>query len=119
MLAGLTVGPGVAVSGQGRCDHYRRHGTQSLREARGAKVSTYFLRRDVPIAVFPAERAEAVSKFFPLIMGSWELCRCVIETNLENINLLVHPAMALLNVGYYDRAEAAGDTVSFYGTGNT
>ena len=85
----------------------------------GAEVSTYFLRRDVPIAVFPAERAEAVSKFFPLIMGSWELCRCVIETNLENINLLVHSAMALLNMGYYDRAEAAGDTVSFYGIGNT
>ena len=85
----------------------------------GAEVSTYFLRRDVPIAVFPADRAEAASKYFPLIMGSWELRRCVIETNLENINLLVHPAMSLLNVGYYDRAEAAGDTVSFYGIGNT
>ena len=55
----------------------------------GAEVSPYFLRRDVPITAFPDERAEAVSKFFPLIMGSWELCRCVIETNLENINLLV------------------------------
>ena len=85
----------------------------------GAEVSTYFLRRDVPIAVFPADRAEAVSKYFPLIMGSWELRRCVIETNLENINLLVHPAISLLNVGYHDRAEAAGDTVSFYGIGNT
>lgn len=85
----------------------------------GAEVTNYFLRRDVPIAVFPANRAPEVQRFLPLLLGSWELCRDVIETNLENINLLVHPAMALLNVGYFDRAEAAGETVSFYGTGNT
>ena len=85
----------------------------------GAEVTNYFLRRDVPIALFPANRAPDVQRFLPLLLGSWELCRDVIETNLENINLLVHPAMALLNVGYFDRAEAAGDTVSFYGTGNT
>ena len=48
-----------------------------------------------------------------------EPCRNVIETNLESMNLLIHPAMALLNVGYYDRAEAKGERASFYGIGNT
>ncbi|MDP6257515.1 MAG: hypothetical protein QGH63_00325 [Rhodospirillales bacterium] len=40
-----------------------------------------------------------------------ELPRCVVETNPENINLLVHPAMALLNVGYFDRETVVGETV--------
>ena len=35
------------------------------------------------------------------------------------MNLLGHPALALLNVGYFDRAEAQGQPISFYGTGNT
>ena len=52
-------------------------------------------------------------------MRSAEPCRNVIETNLESMNLLIHPAMALLNVGYYDRAEADGKRADFYGTGNT
>ncbi len=85
----------------------------------GAEVTNYFLRRDVPVVVFPANRAPQMDRFLSLMFASAELCRDVVETNLENINLLVHPAMALLNVGYYDRAEAAGETVSFYGTGNT
>lgn len=85
----------------------------------GATVSAYTLRRDLPIAAFPANRTAAAEPFLPLILGSAELCRDVIETNFENLNLLVHPAMSLLNVGYFDRAEAAGEQASFYGTGNT
>lgn len=85
----------------------------------GAEVTSYFLRRDVPVAVFPANRAPDMARFLSLLFASVELCRDVVETNLENINLLVHPAMALLNVGYFDRAEAKGDPISFYGTGNT
>ena len=85
----------------------------------GAEVTSYFLRREIPVAVFPANRAPNVTRLLPIILASSELRRCVIETNFENINLLVHPAMALLNVGYFDRAEAAGDPISFYGTGNT
>ena len=85
----------------------------------GAKVTAYFLRHDVPVSVFPADRAPQMDRYLSLMFASAALCRDVIETNLENINLLVHPAMALLNVGYFDRAEAAGEPVSFYGKGNT
>ena len=103
--AGVTVVEGIAPN-------------ISARRA-GATVTAYTLRSDVPVAAFPANRMSAAEPFLPLIMGSAELCRDVIETNFENLNLLVHPAMALLNVGYFDRAEAAGDPASFYGTGNT
>jgi len=85
----------------------------------GAEVTRYLVRREVPVAVFPANRTPEAERFLPLIMEAAELRRDVIETNFENLNMLVHPAMTLLNVGYFDRAEAAGDPISFYGTGNT
>ncbi len=85
----------------------------------GAEITSYFMRHKIPVTAFPANRAEDAMRFLPLITASAERLRNVIETNFENINLLVHPAMALLNVGYFDRAEAAGEPASFYGTGNT
>lgn len=85
----------------------------------GAEVTSYYVRREVPFAAFPANRTADAERFLPFISPSAELLRDVIETNFENLNMLVHPAMTLLNVGYFDRAEAAGDPISFYGTGNT
>lgn len=85
----------------------------------GAEVTSYYVRNDVPFAAFPANRTADAERFLPFVSPSAELCRDVIETNFENLNMLVHPAMTLLNVGYFDRAEEAGDPISFYGTGNT
>ncbi|NKB57972.1 MAG: hypothetical protein GKS00_16735 [Alphaproteobacteria bacterium] len=85
----------------------------------GAEVTPRVIRSEIPVAAFPANRAPDAMRFLPLIMASADLRRSVIETNFENINLMVHPAMALLNVGYFDRAEAKGEPISFYGTGNT
>ena len=85
----------------------------------GAEVMSYYVRREVPVAAFPANRTADAERFLPVIMQAPDLRRDVIETNFENLNMLVHPGMAILNVGYFDRAEAAGDPISFYGTGNT
>lgn len=85
----------------------------------GAEVTRYVVRREVPVAAFPANRTQDAERFLPLLMEAPEVCRDVLETNFENLNMMVHPAMTLLNVGYFDRAEAAGDQISFYGTGNT
>ncbi len=85
----------------------------------GAEITSYLLRHHVPIAAFPANRMAEAERFLPLITASAECRRNVIETNFENMNMLVHPAMTLLNVGYFDRAAAAGEPISFYGTGNT
>lgn len=44
----------------------------------------------------------------------------ILHTNFENQNMLWHPAIALLNVGHFDRAEKKGDpAVYFYNTGIT
>jgi hypothetical protein len=42
-----------------------------------------------------------------------------IATGLEGINLMIHPALALVNVGWFDRAAEAGERVRFYNEGNT
>lgn len=42
-----------------------------------------------------------------------------LETGLEGINLMVHPAISLLNIAAFERAAAAGEAFSFYGAGNT
>lgn len=85
----------------------------------GAHITPGFIRRALLLAAFPANRSETSLDRLAAITKSVEPCRNVIETNLESMNLLIHPAMALLNVGYYDRAEAKGERASFYGTGNT
>lgn len=103
--AGVTVAEGTAPS------------IAAIRT--GAKVTPRVIRCEIPVAAFPANRASVSMQYLPLIMAAADLRRSVIETNFENINLMVHPAMALLNVGYFDRAEAKGEPISFYGTGNT
>ncbi len=85
----------------------------------GAEVTSYYVRNDVPFAAFPANRTADAERFLPFVSPTAELRRDVVETNFDNLNMLVHPAMTLLNVGYFDRAEEAGDPISFYGTGNT
>ena len=85
----------------------------------GADVTPGFLRRTLPLAAFPANKTESALECLAAITMSAEICRNVIETNLESMNLLIHPAMSLLNVGLYDRRAAAGRKADFYGTGNT
>ena len=69
----------------------------------GAHITPGFA---LPLTAFPSNRSKTVLARLAASTKSLELCRNVIETNLESMNLLIHPAMALLNVGYYDRARS-------------
>ena len=71
------------------------------------------------MAAFPANRSSEAMRRLAAITTAVEPRCNVIETNLESMNLLIHPALALLNVGYFDRAEADRHPISFYGVGNT
>jgi opine dehydrogenase len=85
----------------------------------GATVTPIFMRREVPVSAFPANRTQEAMERLRLILASIEVRRDTIETNFENMDMLVHPAMGLLNVGYFDRSEARGESIDFYGAGNT
>lgn len=45
--------------------------------------------------------------------------RNVLETGFAGLNMMIHAAMAILNIGWFDRAEESREPVHFYRGGNT
>lgn len=103
--SGVTLTEGISPSAAGGRD--------------GAVVTPHALRRNVLVGAFPAARSDAAMAQLRRIFHSLEPAEDVLQTNLSSMNFLIHPAMSLVNIGYFDRAEEAGDPISFYGTGNT
>lgn len=85
----------------------------------GACVTPHVLRRNVLTAVFPARRSEKTTPVLRRIFASLEMAQNVLHSNLASMNFLIHPGIALTNIGYFDRAEERGEPISFYGKGNT
>jgi hypothetical protein len=82
-------------------------------------ITPIYMRRGIPISAFPANRSQEGSERLKAIVPSAGFRQDSIETNFENMDMLVHPAMGLLNVGYFDRCDAADKPSDFYGIGNT
>ena len=78
-----------------------------------------FIRNHVPVAAFPSNRNEEAINVLKDVFPQFEMAKNVIQTNLENINLMVHPPIALLNIGWFDRCDEKGEKIGFYETGNT
>lgn len=76
-------------------------------------------RRGLEVAAAqPGRTVAALARLAPALPGVAPAASAL-QTGLEGINLMVHPAIALLNVGWFDRAEAAGRPVAFYAEGGT
>lgn len=84
----------------------------------GRAVSTV-MRERVPVAVFPSKRNKETFDILKPIFPSFELAKNVLQTNLENLNMLVHCGIALLNIGAFERAAEKGEKFNFYVMGNT
>jgi opine dehydrogenase len=83
----------------------------------GAVVMPKGLRKGIAIATVPASRsAEALAALKPLF-PDFTAASSVLQTGLENLNLIVHPAMLLPNVGAMDRARLDGRKFGFYQEG--
>ena len=82
-------------------------------------IMPHALRRHLGVAAFPANRTSSALAMLRQAYPSLEAAGSVLQTGFETMNFLVHPAIAMLNIGYYDLAEQAGERVSFYGAGNT
>ncbi|MBV7394092.1 NAD/NADP octopine/nopaline dehydrogenase family protein [Mameliella sediminis] len=85
----------------------------------GATITPHTLRRNVLVAAFPSNRSDVARVQLARIFHSFDMARDVLHSNLSGMNFLIHPGIALVNIGYFDRAGARGEKVSFYGTGNT
>jgi opine dehydrogenase len=82
-------------------------------------VTPSWRRRRIPLAAFPAKRGRKAIEVIKAIYPNFEMAKNVLQTNFENLNLLVHAGIGITNIGYFDRAEEKGETVGFYSTGNT
>ena len=83
----------------------------------GTVVTPKGLRSGIRIATVPASRtAEALAVMKPLF-PHFAAATSVLQTGLENLNLIVHPAMVLPNIGAMERAKADGRKFGFYQEG--
>ena len=83
----------------------------------GTVVTPKGLRKGIQIATVPASRsAEALAVLKPLF-PYFAAASSVLQTGLENLNLIVHPAMVLPNVGAMERAKLDGRKFGFYQEG--
>jgi opine dehydrogenase len=83
----------------------------------GTVVTPKGLRQGIRIATVPASRStEALARLKPLF-PYFEAASSVLQTGLENLNLIVHPAMVLPNVGAMERAKLEGRKFGFYQEG--
>ena len=85
----------------------------------GDTVEFHTVRRNIALGVFPAVETERVAALLNGVMPLFVPSRDVLATNLEGMNFLVHPAIALVNAGAFDRAEERGEPIGFYGEANT
>lgn len=77
------------------------------------------IRGEVPVAAFPSKKNREAFDVLKSIYPCFEMAQNALQTNFENVNLVLHPGIVILNIGYFDRAKEDGERVGFYATGNT
>jgi len=83
----------------------------------GTVVMPKGLRKGIRVATVPASRSpEALAALKPLF-PDFTAASSVLQTGLENLNLIVHPAMVLPAIGMAERAKLDGKQMGFYQEG--
>ncbi len=80
----------------------------------GTVVTPKGLRKGIRIATVPASRSDEALAVLKPLFPDFAAASSVLETGLENLNLIVHPAMVLPNVGMMERAKLDGKKIGFY-----
>jgi len=83
----------------------------------GTIVTPKGLRKGIRIATVPASRSREALAVMKQLFPDFSAATSVLQTGLENLNLIVHPAMVLPNVGAMERAKLDGRTFAFYQDG--
>jgi opine dehydrogenase len=83
----------------------------------GTVVTPKGLRKGIQIATVPASRSEEALAVLKPMFPYFAAASSVLQTGLENLNLIVHPAMVLPNVAGMERAKLDGKKFGFYQEG--
>lgn len=90
--------------------------------ARGIEghLDFHVMKKRISLSVFPGRKSQEAFETIKSVYPNFYLAKNILQTNFENLNMLWHPAIILLNVAYFDREKACGEkTVHFYKTGIT
>jgi len=83
-------------------------------ESRGtASVEVMAIKKKVRVAALPALHTAEALKVLNQIYPEYTAAQNVLETSLNNVGAVVHPAPMLLSIGTLERA-AAGENLSYY-----
>ena len=85
----------------------------------GQTLTPHARRSGLRVAAFPQSHLPRALPLVRALAPDAMPAAHAIVTGLEGINLIVHPALALVNAGWFDRAEITGDRLRFYNEGNT
>jgi opine dehydrogenase len=83
----------------------------------GTVVTPKGLRKGIRIATVPASRSKNALAALKPLFPDFEAASSVLVTGLENLNLIVHPAMVLPAIGMAERAKLDGRKMGFYQEG--
>jgi opine dehydrogenase len=83
----------------------------------GTMVTPKGLRKGIRIATVPASRSDEALAVLKPLFPDFAAASSVLQTGLENLNLIVHPAMVLPNIGAMERAKLEGRKFGFYQDG--
>lgn len=83
----------------------------------GTVVTPKGLRKGIRIATVPASRAAKALAVLKPLLPDLQAAPSVLVTGLENLNLIVHPAMVLPAIGMAERAKIEGRKMGFYQEG--
>jgi len=88
-------------------------------EPEGSVIRPRFVRRKLAVAALPGTATGSALALLRQLLPDLEAAESVLHLGLESMNLMIHPGLALANLGAFDRAEAAGRGFGFYVEGNT
>ena len=88
-------------------------------DVEGARLATKRLRAKLPVAAMPAERSDYALDRVAAVHPSLTRAASVLETSFANLNMITHAGIALVNIGWFDRAKEAGENINFWMDGST
>ena len=85
----------------------------------GSVVTAGVLRRKLEISTTRISQIGDALARLNALFPDFIAASSVLQTSMENVNLMVHPAMSLLGCAMFERAELANETIQFYRDANS
>ncbi len=83
------------------------------------RINVAGMKKEIPLSIFPAKKSAETFAILGSLYPNFVPAKNILATNFMNLNMTGHANVALLNMGYLDRAVEAEEEVYFYSRGIT